>query len=109
MQSFVIRPIKFFLIEGIAGSGKTSALLQRIAYLMYRNRKWLDDDQILLFSPNHLFSDYISQFYHHLEKVKCQHEHSATSYKPYYQSTPFKKEEMEEVHFLTGKDNHFKE
>lgn len=51
---------KVMLIEGIAGSGKTSALLQRIAFLLYRNRKWLADEQVLLFSPNHLFSDYIS-------------------------------------------------
>ncbi len=48
------------LIEGIAGSGKTSALLQRIAFLLYHNRKWLEAENVLLFSPNHLFADYIS-------------------------------------------------
>lgn len=61
-QNQIIRDThsKVLLIEGIAGSGKTSALLQRVAFLLYRNRKWLADDQVLLFSPNHLFSDYIS-------------------------------------------------
>lgn len=61
-QNKIIRDTtsKIMLIEGIAGSGKTSALLQRIAFLLYRNRKWLADEQVLLFSPNHLFSDYIS-------------------------------------------------
>ena len=61
-QNQIIRDTtsKFMLIEGIAGSGKTSALLQRVAFLLYRNRKWLDEEQVLLFSPNHLFSDYIS-------------------------------------------------
>lgn len=61
-QNQIIRDTtnKFLLIEGIAGSGKTSALLQRVAFLLYRNRKWLDEKQVLLFSPNHLFSDYIS-------------------------------------------------
>lgn len=61
-QNQIIRDThsKVMLIEGIAGSGKTSALLQRIAFLLYRHRKWLDDKQVLLFSPNHLFSDYIS-------------------------------------------------
>lgn len=61
-QNQIIRDThsKIMLIEGIAGSGKTSALLQRIAFLLYRHRKWLKDDQVLLFSPNHLFSDYIS-------------------------------------------------
>jgi DNA helicase-2/ATP-dependent DNA helicase PcrA len=51
---------KVMLIEGIAGSGKTSALLQRVAFILYHNRKWLDSEQVLLFSPNHLFTEYIS-------------------------------------------------
>ncbi|WP_165007071.1 MULTISPECIES: RNA polymerase recycling motor HelD [unclassified Enterococcus] len=61
-QNAIIRDTtsKVMLIEGIAGSGKTSALLQRIAFLLYHNRKWLDAENVLLFSPNHLFSDYIS-------------------------------------------------
>lgn len=61
-QNAIIRDTtsKVMLIEGIAGSGKTSALLQRIAFLLYHNRKWLDAEHVLLFSPNHLFSDYIS-------------------------------------------------
>lgn len=61
-QNAIIRDTehKMVLIEGIAGSGKTSALLQRVAFLLYRHRKWLKDDHVLLFSPNHLFSDYIS-------------------------------------------------
>lgn len=61
-QNEIIRDThsKVMLIEGIAGSGKTSALLQRIAFILYHNRKWLDTENVLLFSPNHLFSDYIS-------------------------------------------------
>jgi DNA helicase-2/ATP-dependent DNA helicase PcrA len=61
-QNEIIRETssKVLLIEGIAGSGKTSALLQRIAFLLYHHRKWLDSKDVLLFSPNHLFSDYIS-------------------------------------------------
>lgn len=61
-QNTIIRDTnsKVMLIEGIAGSGKTSALLQRIAFLLYHHRKWLEIEQVLLFSPNHLFSDYIS-------------------------------------------------
>ncbi|MGC3371014.1 DNA helicase, partial [Enterococcus faecium] len=46
--------------EGIAGSGKSSAFLQRIAFLLYHNRKCLVAENVLLFSPNHLFSDFIS-------------------------------------------------
>lgn len=61
-QNQIIRDThsKLLVVEGIAGSGKTSALLQRVAYLLYHNRKWLDNEQVLLFSPNHIFSDYIS-------------------------------------------------
>ena len=44
----------------VAGSGKTSAILQRIAFLLYHSRQELQADQIVLFSPNKLFSHYIS-------------------------------------------------
>lgn len=49
------------LVQGVAGSGKTSAVLQRIAYLLYHSRTALNADQIVLFSPNRLFSHYISR------------------------------------------------
>lgn len=49
------------LVQGVAGSGKTSAILQRIAYLLYHSRTELNADQIVLFSPNNLFSHYISE------------------------------------------------
>lgn len=48
------------VVQGVAGSGKTSAILQRIAYLLYHARSQLNADQIILFSPNRLFSNYIS-------------------------------------------------
>ncbi|WP_339228558.1 RNA polymerase recycling motor HelD [Oceanobacillus sp. FSL K6-2867] len=51
---------KLLIVQGVAGSGKTSAALQRIAYLMYRYREELHADNIVLFSPNPLFSSYIS-------------------------------------------------
>ncbi|WP_245844141.1 RNA polymerase recycling motor HelD [Oceanobacillus rekensis] len=48
------------VVQGVAGSGKTSAALQRIAYLMYRYREDLNPENVVLFSPNPLFSSYIS-------------------------------------------------
>ena len=48
-------------VQGAAGSGKTSAVLQRVAYLLYRYRGNLTSSQILLFSPNQLFNDYIDR------------------------------------------------
>lgn len=48
-------------VQGAAGSGKTAAVLQRIAYLLYRYRGNLNSGQVVLFSPNQLFNDYIDQ------------------------------------------------
>ncbi|WP_404460693.1 RNA polymerase recycling motor HelD [Sutcliffiella horikoshii] len=51
---------RLLIVHGAAGSGKTSAALQRIAYLLYKYRDNLDADQILLFSPNSMFKSYVS-------------------------------------------------
>ena len=51
---------RLLIVHGAAGSGKTSAALQRIAYLLYKYRDRLNADQIILFSPNTMFSHYVS-------------------------------------------------
>ncbi|MCU9615094.1 UvrD-helicase domain-containing protein [Caldibacillus lycopersici] len=51
---------KYLIVQGSAGSGKTSAALQRVAYLLYRYRKKLRADNILLFSPNPMFNSYVA-------------------------------------------------
>ena len=48
------------LINGCAGSGKTSIALHRIAYQLYRSRKTLKASDCMIFSPNNLFEDYIA-------------------------------------------------
>ena len=48
-------------MQGAAGSGKTAAVLQRVAWLLYRYRGNLNSSQVILFSPNQLFNDYIDQ------------------------------------------------
>ena len=60
-QNLIIRheDVPALLVAGIAGSGKTSVLLQRIAYLFYRNRGSLDPRQVFLISPNPVFAKYI--------------------------------------------------
>ncbi|WP_042919577.1 HelD family protein [Stutzerimonas kunmingensis] len=47
------------IIQGVAGSGKTSIALHRIAYLLYRFKDTLNSDDILIISPNRVFADYI--------------------------------------------------
>lgn len=51
---------KFLFVQGVAGSGKTSAALQRIAYLLYRYRNTIKSENIMLFSPNPLFNSYVA-------------------------------------------------
>ncbi|MFE8699282.1 RNA polymerase recycling motor HelD [Cytobacillus sp. FJAT-54145] len=51
---------KVLLVQGVAGSGKTSAALQRVAYLLYRYRGILTSQNIMLFSPNPLFNSYVA-------------------------------------------------
>ncbi|MEC0125195.1 RNA polymerase recycling motor HelD [Paenibacillus pabuli] len=61
-QNAIIRNDKsrMLIVQGAAGSGKTSAALQRVAYLLYKHRQTIKADQIVLFSPNSMFASYIS-------------------------------------------------
>lgn len=61
-QNAIIRDdhSRLLIVQGAAGSGKTSAALQRVAYLLYKNRDTLKADQIVLFSPNPIFNSYVS-------------------------------------------------
>jgi DNA helicase-2/ATP-dependent DNA helicase PcrA len=61
-QNQVIRneTASVMIIQGVAGSGKTSIALHRIAFLLYRFRETIKAKDILILSPNKVFSDYIS-------------------------------------------------
>lgn len=61
-QNAVIRneTSSVMIIQGVAGSGKTSIALHRIAFLLYRFRESISSKNILIVSPNKVFADYIS-------------------------------------------------
>ena len=61
-QNQVIRneTASVMIIQGVAGSGKTSIALHRIAFMLYRFRDSIKSKDILILSPNKVFADYIS-------------------------------------------------
>ncbi len=60
-QNHVIRNVrdKTLIVSGIAGSGKTSVALHRIAFLLYKIKNLTSND-VLILSPNQIFTEYIS-------------------------------------------------
>lgn len=62
-QNAVIRypDVPALLVSGIAGSGKTSVLMQRIAYLFFKKRDSLRPEQVYLLTLNPVFRKYISR------------------------------------------------
>ena len=73
-QNAIIRNTKdkILVIQGVAGSGKTSIALHRIAYLLYHDRKNLKSSNILILSPNSVFADYISHILPELGEENIQ-------------------------------------
>lgn len=73
-QNSIIRNTKdkILVVQGSAGSGKTSVALHRIAYLLYHDRKFLNSSNILILSPNGVFSDYISHILPELGEENIQ-------------------------------------
>lgn len=61
-QNQIIRNDKadILVIQGVAGSGKTSIALHRVAYLLYRYKDQITADRVVIISPNKVFADYIS-------------------------------------------------
>lgn len=61
-QNRVIRKndVDILAVQGPAGSGKTSVAMHKIAYLLYAERAKINNSNILIISPNDIFSNYIS-------------------------------------------------
>lgn len=60
-QNQIIRNEKAhtLIIQGVAGSGKTSIALHRVAFLLYRYRNTIKAQNVTIISPNKVFGDYI--------------------------------------------------
>lgn len=57
IRSSINTPI---IIQGVAGSGKTTVALHRLAYLLYQYRENIRSEKLIIFAPNSMFLDYIS-------------------------------------------------
>lgn len=64
---------KNIVVNGVAGSGKTTIVLHRVAYLLYNNREELEN-KVLILGPNSIFMDYISQVLPSLGEVGVRQE-----------------------------------
>lgn len=97
-QNQVIRneDYKNLIVQGAAGSGKTSIALHRIAYLLYKHKDKITSKNIIIFSPNNIFNDYISNVLPQLgEDNICQ-----TTFKDYMHQelgNDFRKESPSEM------------
>ncbi|KEO81870.1 helicase UvrD [Tumebacillus flagellatus] len=61
-QDKIIRSAKnlALVIQGVAGSGKTTVALHRLAFLLYQYRENVRAERMIIFAPNSMFLDYIS-------------------------------------------------
>lgn len=71
-QNKIIRlPItKNIVVQGVAGSGKTTVALHRLSYLIYNYKRYANADEFLIISPNEIFTSYISSILVDLEADK---------------------------------------
>ncbi|CEH34314.1 Helicase IV [Romboutsia lituseburensis] len=97
-QNKVIRNeyYKNLIVQGAAGSGKTSVALHRIAYLLYKHKDKITPQNIIIFSPNNIFNDYISNVLPQLGEDNMYQ----TTFKDYMHkelSNQFKKETTSEM------------
>ncbi|WP_115994637.1 RNA polymerase recycling motor HelD [Cohnella lupini] len=101
-QNAIIRDDKsrMLIVQGAAGSGKTSAALQRVAYLLYKHRNKLKADQMILFSPNPMFNSYVSTVLPELGEENMQ-QTTLQEYLEYWLGSSFRLEDpFEQIEYV---------
>ncbi len=95
-QNQVIRNEKHrvLVVQGVAGSGKTSIALHRAAYLLYKHRDTMRSESIVIFSPNRVFNDYISEVLPELGENNV----SQTTFRDFSQDALDSRVSIEDVH-----------
>lgn len=95
----------YLIVQGAAGSGKTSAALQRVAYLLYRYRETLKAEQIVLFSPNPMFNSYVSTVLPELGEENMQ-QTTFQEYLTYLLGNSFKLEDpLSQMEYILTEEN----
>ncbi|MGK9252017.1 RNA polymerase recycling motor HelD [Paenibacillus humicus] len=84
---------RLLIVQGAAGSGKTSAALQRVAYLLYKHRTRIGADQMVLFSPNPMFNSYISSVLPELGEENIRQ----TTFQQYVESRLGRRYDIEDI------------
>ena len=98
------------IVNGIAGSGKTSIGMHRIAYLLYRDRETLSNQNVLIISPNKLFTEYISHLLPELGEENVTTKNIIEIFNEYMLDTGYAKEKNDMVEdFLSGNYDRYKE
>lgn len=110
-QNSVIRNSqdKILIVEGPAGSGKTSIALHRAAYILYKYRESIKSDSILVFSPNHVFESYISDVLPELGEENIRR----TTFADFFSNTADSKYRIESMnqqmeYILSGEPNNIR-
>ena len=77
------------LVQGVAGSGKTSIALHRLAYLLYKYRDTLAAGNIIIFSPNRVFDSYIADVLPELGEDRVSQMSFHDLFSPYFENVCF--------------------
>ena len=99
---------KYLIVQGAAGSGKTSVALHRIAYLLYKDI-YLKSNNVLILSPSDVFSDYISNVLPELGEqnvLTSTFSEFASSYLKPYKNIENYSQFLERVYNKSAQENH---